>query len=240
MLEQRLAAYWASPAGVQRTLDSATMTFAERLAWLDVLRRHLKAGGRRLHVLDVGAGTGYMARLLAQLSHQVTALDLSTPMLAAARQQTDSAETLIAWRQGDALALEFPDDHFDVVVARHVLTVLAQPVKALREWQRILKKDGRLLLIEDYLTSAADRSAAQLLRGPLPAVLRTLPLAQASPADLADFARLAGFTHVTQTPLRGQLERQKQRGWRVYRLGYTLVIAQQQTSVPLPTSPATT
>lgn len=226
MLTHRLAAYWDSPAGVQRTLDADEVTFAERLAWLDVLRRHLKAGGRRLQVLDVGTGTGYMARLLAELNHQVTALDLSTPMLAAARQHTDSAATLIAWRQGDALAPNFPDHSFDVVVARYLLSVLTQPLEALQAWRHVLKPDGRLLIVEDHLADAEDRTAAKVIHSRAPTTLRALPFAQVSPDDLADFIRLAGYTQVNQSQLAGQLERRRQRGWRTYRLGYALVVAQ--------------
>jgi len=65
-------------------------------------------------VLDVGCGTGWFTRQLAQAGLQMTGLDVSEPMLAVARQRTPQG---IAWLQGDAVQLPFADRSFDHVVA---------------------------------------------------------------------------------------------------------------------------
>ena len=234
MIDAELAAYWDSAETVKHWPADARHDPVAHLAWLDVLRRNLRGGGRHLQVLDVGTGTGWMARLSAELHHQVIGLDQSAAMLAAAQQDLDSAENPVRWVRANALKLEFPDQHFDAITARFVLSVLSQPTTALREWLRVLKPDGRLTLMEDGLTDEADRAAAQAWHIGRPAVLRELPLAQATPEDIADFARLAGYQQIEVGRLAGQLERQFRRGRREYRLGYSLVVAQPQPSLSLP------
>ena len=83
----------------------------------------IDAGDR---VLDVGCGTGVLARAAAdrvELAQQVTGLDRNEGMLAVARR----VRPQIDWRQGDASALPFADNSFDVVVSQFALMVLLRP-----------------------------------------------------------------------------------------------------------------
>jgi SAM-dependent methyltransferase len=66
---------------------------------------HLPAGGS---VLDVGCGTGRHAIALAGRGHAVTGLDLSSEMLARARQSARAAGVEVDWVQGDATRFAFP------------------------------------------------------------------------------------------------------------------------------------
>ena len=94
-------------------------------------------------VLDVGCGTGVLAReaeARVGQSGRVSGLDLNEGMLAVARRLRPEIE----WRQGDALDLPFEDGAFDAVVSQFALMFLPEPVLALREMWRVLARGGRL------------------------------------------------------------------------------------------------
>ena len=100
----------------------------------------ITAGDR---VLDVGCGTGVLAReaaLRAGAEGRVTGLDLNETMLDVARSIAPDIE----WRVGDAMNLPFTDDSFDVVVSQFMLMFIPDRVAALAEMWRVLTPGGRL------------------------------------------------------------------------------------------------
>jgi ubiquinone/menaquinone biosynthesis C-methylase UbiE len=87
-------------------------------------------------LLVVGCGKGIEAAILAEvLGASVTGIDLQDTFDADARRVADL-------RVGDALALDFPDESFDFVYSYHALEHVGQPVVAIREMARVLKRDG--------------------------------------------------------------------------------------------------
>lgn len=97
------------------------------------------------HVLDVGCGTGIVAReAISRVgpTGQVIGLDLNAEMLAVAKKLNSK----IRWHQGDALDMPFEDETFDVVVCQFVLMYLPNRVAAIKEMLRVLKPNGRLAL----------------------------------------------------------------------------------------------
>jgi ubiquinone/menaquinone biosynthesis C-methylase UbiE len=118
----------------------------EKDAWKQELNRNLP--GSPLRVLDVGCGTGAMGLLFAEMGHQVTGVDLSEEMLTKAREKAHEQKLPIEFRSGDAEHLPFNEGSFDVIVNRHLLWTLPHPEIALREWHRVLKKGGVVLIIE--------------------------------------------------------------------------------------------
>jgi SAM-dependent methyltransferase len=94
-------------------------------------------------VLDVGCGTGVLAREAAARvgpSGRVTGLDLNEAMLAVARRLRPE----IDWRQGNALDLPFANEAFDVVASQFALMFFPDRAAALREMWRVLRPGGRL------------------------------------------------------------------------------------------------
>lgn len=96
-------------------------------------------------VLDLGAGTGHATRALRDRFRRarVIAVDISTPMLAAARRRASwlrSFDVVCA----DATRLPLPDASVDLVYANLVLPLLADPDSLLLEARRVLRPRGHL------------------------------------------------------------------------------------------------
>jgi ubiquinone/menaquinone biosynthesis C-methylase UbiE len=105
----------------------------------------LGAGER---VLDVGCGTGIVARLAAENlngSGAVAGLDVNAGMLAVAREVTPRSAG-VDWYEANAEAIPLPDGSFDVVLCQMSLQFIPGRVNALREMRRILAAGGRLVL----------------------------------------------------------------------------------------------
>lgn len=103
---------------------------------------------RGLRVLDVGCGDGVLATRLAQDGAQVTGLDASADMIAAARSRAKAAGVDVDLVEGDAGNLPFPGGHFDRVVSVATLCFVDDPRRAIREMVRVLQPGGRLILGE--------------------------------------------------------------------------------------------
>lgn len=115
-------------------------------AWHDTLDAAL-ANHSGLHVLDVGTGPGIFACLYARMGHRCVGLDFSKRMLSEARRLTEQLRVDCEFIFSDAETLPFEDARFDVVSSRHLLFNLPRPGIALREWFRVLKPGGRMVLI---------------------------------------------------------------------------------------------
>jgi demethylmenaquinone methyltransferase / 2-methoxy-6-polyprenyl-1,4-benzoquinol methylase len=97
-------------------------------------------------VLDVAAGTGVLSRELRDRgAAAVVALDLSHAMLAAGQ---DRLGPRIRPTVGDALRLPFDDGTFDAVTIGFGLRNLPDPQAGLREFARVTRPGGRLVVLE--------------------------------------------------------------------------------------------
>jgi ubiquinone/menaquinone biosynthesis C-methylase UbiE len=100
-------------------------------------------------VLDVGCGTGIVARLVAPAAGangKVVALDLNPHMLEVARSAAARDDVDIEWHEGRAEQLPFPDGSFDLVLSQFALMFFADRRAALAEMRRVLRADGRAAL----------------------------------------------------------------------------------------------
>lgn len=107
-------------------------------------------------ILDLGSGTGYCARRLADRFPQaeITSLDIAEPMLAHARQR-DGMDG--HWVCGDAEGLPFRDNSFDLVVSSLTIQWCPAPVLIFRELSRVLKPAGKALV-----STLAEQTLAEL------------------------------------------------------------------------------
>jgi ubiquinone/menaquinone biosynthesis C-methylase UbiE/Fe2+ or Zn2+ uptake regulation protein len=100
-------------------------------------------------LLDLGTGTGRMLELLGADTERGVGVDLSIDMLAFARARLDRAGLRhCSVRQGDVYDLPLPRDSFDVVVIHQVLHFLDDGARAVREAARVLRPQGRLLIVD--------------------------------------------------------------------------------------------
>lgn len=98
-------------------------------------------------VLDVGAGLGGPSRHLAHdYGCHVTGLDLTREYCEVARMLADltGLADRVAYRCGNALAMPFGDETFDVVWTQHATMNIADKAKLYDEMRRVLKVGGRL------------------------------------------------------------------------------------------------
>jgi ubiquinone/menaquinone biosynthesis C-methylase UbiE len=97
-------------------------------------------------VLDVGTGSGFLARKLSGMGLSVTGVDISRGMLSQARKFKGGDIHDLC--QGDAENLPIKSGSFDLVISRHLIWTLPDPQKAVQEWVRVLKDGGRIMAID--------------------------------------------------------------------------------------------
>ncbi len=122
-------------------------------------------------VLDVAAGAGHTALAFAPRVAEVVAVDLTEAMLATGRRLAEeNAISNATFVLGDAEHLPFPDASFDLVTCRYAAHHFPRPAVAAREWARVLRPGGSLLLADvvspDDPATDTVLNAAEVLRDP--------------------------------------------------------------------------
>lgn len=188
-----LARQWAVRA---RTFD----------ALLARVIRPATAEGRRLDVLDLGAGNGWLSYRIALEGHRATALDIrdddvdglgaSTPFL---NRADGRMQTLVAGFE----EIPAPDASFDLAVFNASLHYAIDLAAVLREAARVVRPGGRLAILDspfyrreaDGLAMAAEKAAEAPTRfGPRAGALMALPFIEfLTPARLAAASASTGI-----------------------------------------------
>ena len=160
-----------------------------------------------MRILDIAAGTGSSSRPLADAGAEVISLDFSKGMLDAGRKRHPD----LTFVQGDALALTFKENEFDVTTISFGLRNTSDTSKALQESLRVLKSGGRMVVVEfsqptnrifrtiylRYLMRALPTVARKVSSNPDAYVyLAESILAWPNQNGLADLMRAAGFGNV--------------------------------------------
>jgi SAM-dependent methyltransferase len=104
---------------------------------------------RPQNLLDIGTGTGRILRVLARHIGGGLGIDVSHDMLKVARANLDRRDARHCQvRHGDMYQLPLPDDAFDAAVLHQVLHFADDPPTVLAEARRVLRADGRLVVVD--------------------------------------------------------------------------------------------
>ncbi len=149
MLKKEIKDIWEGDAtvydeGVKRELSSEGK---EKEAWGDLVLSYAPKSGL-LDILDCGTGPGFFPVTLGERGHRVTGIDLTENMIKAAEENVRAAGVDAKLRVMDCQETDFPDDSFDMVISRNITWTLSDPEKAYREWQRVLRPGGVLLVFD--------------------------------------------------------------------------------------------
>ncbi|MFJ4848039.1 methyltransferase domain-containing protein [Streptomyces sp. NPDC088733] len=151
-MDEKSGEYWDAEADrFDEEPDHGLREPEVRAAWAGRLRGWLPDAPA--DVLDLGCGTGSLAALAAEQGHRVTGVDRSPRMVALARAKLAGTDARVV--VGDALRPPVPAGRFDVVLVRHLLWAMPDPAAALRRWAGLLRRGGRLVLVEGCWGEAA-------------------------------------------------------------------------------------
>lgn len=98
-------------------------------------------------VLEVGVGTGRNVEFWPR-SLTIIALDFAPTMLEQTQRRAQKLGVEADFHLGDVQCLDFPDGTFDSAVATQVFCSVPDPVLGLRELGRVVKPDGKILMLE--------------------------------------------------------------------------------------------
>jgi len=138
-----------------------------------------------LRVVDVGTGTGILARELAALGCRVVAVDRSHRMLDAARANLADLEDAVDLREGTAEALPLAEGEADAAFAHMVLHYVSTPADVIAEMARVVRPGG-LVVVADF-----ERHEREWMRDELDLLWLGFPL-----KDVRDWLETAGLDEV--------------------------------------------
>jgi ubiquinone/menaquinone biosynthesis C-methylase UbiE len=199
-LRDEIKAYWSARAATfDQSPGHEIFSDEERAAWHRLIVKHLGEGDGR-SALDLASGTGVVSHLMDDLGYKVTGLDWAEPMLERARNKAKIRSRNITFRIGDAENTMEPDDHYDVIINRHLVWTLVDPASAFAEWLRVLKSGGALLVIDgDFVnTTVVERALMKLSSwGQRCGLLKSDPL-HAPPGMMENHRSIISRVHFSQ------------------------------------------
>ncbi len=115
--------------------------------WIKMVIPHIV--GKK--ILEVSFGNGYLMTEYASDKYELYGVDYNEKMLEIATNKMGETKIIAHLSQGDVEKLPFSDNTFDTVINTMAFTGYRNGEKAMSELKRVLKKEGRLLLVDfDY------------------------------------------------------------------------------------------
>jgi ubiquinone/menaquinone biosynthesis C-methylase UbiE len=119
-------------------------------------------------ILEVAPGPGYLAIEIARRgAFRVTGLDISHTFVEIATRNARAADVDIEFRQGNASAMPFSENSFDLILCRAAFKNFSQPLAAMNEMHRVLKPGGRALIVDLRKDASIDEIDAYIERSDL-------------------------------------------------------------------------
>lgn len=146
-LKEQIRAYWSARAATfDESFSHQVSDGTELTAWADLYSQMYGEGKK--HVLDLGCGTGEVSKIQFALGHRVTGIDFSETMLEIARKKHGDKAARGVFISGDAEDTRQPDASFDALTCRHLIWTLLNPQDALKDWFRVLRPGGHLVIFD--------------------------------------------------------------------------------------------
>ncbi len=108
------------------------------------IRETLPAGGR---ILEAAPGPGYLAIELSK-NYRVAGLDISRTFVQIAQENAKKAGASVDFQHGNASEMTFASETFDFLICVAAFKNFSEPLKALHEMHRVLKKGGHALIVD--------------------------------------------------------------------------------------------
>lgn len=128
--------------------DVASHPAVEECFQLQIELLDIKQGDR---VLDVGCGIGIQAMEMAKLvtpAGKVVGTDISTAMIDLAKSRTSNSNLPLEFLITEASSQPFPDQSFNCIRTERVLMYISDSLKVIKEFKRLLKPGGRLVIFD--------------------------------------------------------------------------------------------
>jgi phosphatidylethanolamine/phosphatidyl-N-methylethanolamine N-methyltransferase len=101
-------------------------------------------------ILIVGAGTGMDLNYIPK-GTKITATDITRSMVNRIEKRNLKLKHELEAIQMDGQNLKFPDESFDIVILHLILSVIPDPIKTLKEAERVLKSDGQIAVYDKFV-----------------------------------------------------------------------------------------
>jgi len=210
-----LKGYWNQISKGYSSRIGYNLTDIQRKLWLDILSE-IVGENKKLKILDVGTGPGFLAFLFCELGNECTGIDFSEKMIEYALKNSINNGFKCNFQCADAENLPFEDESFDVVANRHLLWTLMHPGKAVREWVRVLKPGGKLIIMDGeweednldtfrmlkkicgkHIISLTKRKFSSNSIREFKEVKKSLPFRGVNAGKIAALMEAAGIDHIT-------------------------------------------
>ncbi len=136
-LKSKLKTTWEAGdfAEVAKHIETVAVQFVERL--------NIQPG---MKVLDVACGSGNLAVIAAQKGAEVTGIDIADNLIDSAIRRADAAGLNIKFEVGDAEAMPYEDNSFDLVMTMFGAMFAPRPEVAASELVRVCKPGGTIVM----------------------------------------------------------------------------------------------
>jgi ubiquinone/menaquinone biosynthesis C-methylase UbiE len=118
---------------------------AEMRGYADIVSGYADKGAA---VLEVAPGPGYLSIELAKCGFAVTGVELSADFVEIEKRNAGEAGVSVDFKQGNASDLPLPDASVDFIICSAAFKNFSEPLKALKEMYRVLKRHGAALIID--------------------------------------------------------------------------------------------
>lgn len=164
-LKEKIRDYWSQRSV---TFDNSFSHRIEEGVELEAWKQFYASllGEQAQHILELGSGTGEITKVLRELGHTITGIDFSEAMLERAKAKHSAYRDRVTYHLGDAENTHQPDETFDAVTCRHLMWTLLSPSETLKDWYRVTKPGGHLVIFDGNFmaTSPRDRALRKLVQ----------------------------------------------------------------------------